>query len=303
MPPGGIPGERYRAWGPVVTIAGAGRLLGVRIQFLGSGAGTDTPHRAGSSILLTGGGETVLLDCGPRAYDRLVMAGISPASISRIFLSHLHPDHVLGLATFVQAMTFPYGRLPLEIQGPPGTAAYARQAVGAAALVTGMPGRGWGEPLEVPVVEVAPGDTREAGPFVVRTEQVPHAPNLVCEARRFEAEGKAVVYSGDTTEAAEVMVPLAEGAAALIHECYSLAGLSRWTAAFDERRAAAVRRAFEQTHAEVAYVARVAKEAGAKLLVLTHLNPGERADELLDTAAAYYGGPVVIASDGLSLSV
>jgi ribonuclease BN (tRNA processing enzyme) len=50
-------------------------------------------------------------------------------------------------------------------------------------------------------------------------------------------------------------------------------------------------------------VARVAKEAGAKLLVLTHLNPGERAEELLDTAAGYFGGPVVIASDGLSLAV
>lgn len=275
----------------------------MRIHFLGTGAGTDTPHRAGSSILLSGAGETFLLDCGPRAFDRLVMAGISPASISRIFLSHLHPDHVLGLGTFVQAMTFPYGHMPLEIHGPPGTLAYARQAVGAAAMVTGMPGRGWGEPLDIPVVEIVPGDVREAGPFTVRTEQVPHAPQLVCEARRFEAEGKAVVYSGDTTEAAEVMVPLAEGAAVLIHECYSLPGLARWTAGFEERRAAAVRAAFERTHAEVAYVGRVAKEAGVKLLVLTHLNPGERAEELLDTVKAAYGGPVLIAGDGLSFAV
>lgn len=275
----------------------------MRVQFLGTGAGTDTPHRAGSSILLSGGGTSVLLDCGPRAYDRLVMAGVSPAAVSRIFISHLHPDHVLGLATFVQAMTFPHGHLPLEIQGPPGTAAYARQAVGTAAMVTGMPGRGWGEPLEVPVVEVRSGDVREAGPFLVRTAEVPHAPNLVCEARRFEAEGKVVVYSGDTTEAAEVMVPLAERADLLIHECYSVPGLARWTAAFDEGRAAAIRRAFERTHAEIAYVARVAREAGARALVLTHLNPGERADELLDTARAHYGGPVIIAMDGLSLAV
>ncbi len=275
----------------------------MRVTFLGTGAGTDTPHRAGSSILLTAAGESLLLDCGPRAYDRLIMAGVSPAVISRILLSHLHPDHTLGLAEFIQAMTFPHGALPLEIHGPPGTAEFAASMVRAASLVTGMPGRGWGEPLEVPVHEIPPGDTRESGPFRIRTEQVPHAPNLVCEARRIEAGGRAAVYSGDTTAAEEIMVPLADGADLLIHECYSLAGIERWTAAFEPRRSAAIRAAFERTHAEISYVARVAREAGVRTLVLTHLNPGERAEELLDTAAAGFRGTIVIASDGLSLAV
>ena len=275
----------------------------MRATFLGTGAGTSTPGRAGTSILIDAGAERLLLDCGNRSFDRLVDLQIEPATIDRIFISHLHPDHVLGLSEFVSCMAFPGDHLPAEVVGPPGTAAFVRSAVHAASLVTGRPRREYGAPLDVPVSESVDGDSAAYPGYIVHTVDVPHAHFLVCQARRIEAEGKVLVFSGDTRADPETMVPLAQGADILIHEAWSNAGLNRWTKDDDPGKAQAIRRAFETTHALADTVGRIAREAGVRTLVLTHLNPGERADELINTVRAHYSGEVVVAVDRLSLAV
>ncbi len=275
----------------------------MQITFLGTGSGTSTPGRAGTSIFVHTGTEGILLDCGNRALDRLVDLEIEPEAIERVFISHLHPDHVLGLSELVSTMAFPGDHLPAEVVGPAGTAKYVRSAVETASLVTGRPRHGYGEPLEVPVSEVDSGDVSEYPGLVVRTVDVPHAPYLVCQARRFEAGGKVLVFSGDTRADPETMVPLAEGADVLVHEAWSNAGLERWTRNADPRQALAIRRAFESTHALADTVGRIAEEAGVRTLVLTHLNPGERAEELIDTVRGHYSGQVLIATDRMSLGI
>lgn len=272
----------------------------MRVTMLGTGSGTSTPGRAGTSILFDTGAERVLLDCGNRAFDRLVDLEIEPETIERIFISHLHPDHVLGLSEFISCMAFPGDHLPAEVVGPPGTLRYVESAAGTAALVTGRPRRGYGEPLDVPALEVESGDVSEYPGYTVRTVDVPHAPYLVCQARRFEAGEKVLVFSGDTRADPETMVPLADGADVLIHEAWSNPGMDRWLQNSPPRQATAIRRAFEATHALADTVGRIAHEAGVRTLVLTHLNPGERADELMDTIRAHYQGPIIIPVDKTS---
>ena len=274
----------------------------MRVTFLGTGSGTSTPGRAGTAILVDTGGERILLDCGNRAFDRLVDLDIEPETIERIFISHLHPDHVLGLSEFISCMAFPGDHLPAEVVGPPGTVRYVQSAAHTASLVTGRPRRGYGEPLEVPVTEVDAGDITEYPGYTVRTVEVPHAPYLVCQARRIEARGKVLVFSGDTRADPETMVPLAEGAGTLIHEAWSNAGMERWTRDANPRQALAIRRAFEATHALADTVGRIAHEAGVKTLVLTHLNPGERAEELIDTVKAHFTGQIIIPVDKTTLT-
>jgi ribonuclease BN (tRNA processing enzyme) len=189
------------------------------------------------------------------------------------------------------------------VVGPPGTAKYVASAAQTASLVTGRPRRGYGEPLEVPVLEVDDGDVSEYAGYTVRTVEVPHAPYLVCQARRIEAGGKVLVFSGDTRADPETMVPLAEGADVLIHEAWSNPGMERWTRNANPRQALAIRRAFETQHALADTVGRIAHEAGVRTLVLTHLNPGERAEELIDTVRAHFGGQVVVPVDRAVLAV
>jgi ribonuclease BN (tRNA processing enzyme) len=273
----------------------------VRVTFLGTGSGSTTPRRAGTSIFVQDGDDGLLLDCGPRSFDRMVDLGISPAAVDCVLISHLHPDHTLGLPTLIQAMSFPHGKLPF-VQGPRGTVDFVARAAAVASMVTAMPGKHWAEPLPVEAEDVAGEDQRSVRGFAVRSVVVPHVPNLLCLARRLDRNGRTLVFSGDTTPVAETMVPLAEGANLLIHECWSQAGMDRWAAEEGPERGPRIRKAFETQHSEATAVARIAAEAGVKTLVLTHLGPGERADELTGAVAAHFGGEIVVATDGLVLA-
>jgi ribonuclease BN (tRNA processing enzyme) len=274
----------------------------VRITFLGTGSGSTTPRRAGTSILLQAGDDGLLLDCGPRSFDRMVDLGISPTVVDSVLLSHLHPDHTLGLPTLIQAMSFPHGKLP-SVQGPRGTVEFVARATAVASMVTAMPKKHWGEPLTVESEEVEGDDERVIRGFDVRSVVVPHVPNLLCLARRLERGGRALVFSGDTSPVPETMVPLAQGADILIHECWSQPGMDRWVAEEGPERGPRIRKAFETQHSEATAVAKIAAEAGVTTLVLTHLGPGERAGELTDTVAAHFRGEIVIATDGLTLAI
>lgn len=274
----------------------------MRITFLGTGSGSTTPRRAGTSILVQEGADGILLDCGPRSFDRMVDLGISPAVVDGVLISHLHPDHTLGLPTLIQGMSFPHGKLPF-VQGPRGTVDFVARATAVASAVTAMPRKHWGEPLRVESEEVQGEDRRTVGGFDVHSVVVPHVPNLLCLARRLERGGRALVFSGDTSPVPATMVPLAEGANVLIHECWSQAGMDRWVAEEGPERGPRIRAAFEAQHSEATAVAKIAAEAGVKTLVLTHLGPGERAEELTDSVAAFFGGEILVATDGLVLGI
>jgi ribonuclease BN (tRNA processing enzyme) len=274
----------------------------VRITFLGTGSGSTAPRRAGTAILVQDGDDGLLLDCGPRSFDRMVDLGISPTAVDGVLISHLHPDHTLGLPTLIQAMSFPHGKLPF-VQGPRGTVDFVARATAVASAVTAMPGKHWAEPLPVEAEEVAGEDERTLCGFAVHSVVVPNVPNLLCLARRLERGGRSLVFSGDTSPAPDTMVPLAQGAHLLIHECWSQAGMDRWVAEEGPERGPRIRKAFETQHSEATAVARIAAEAGVKTLVLTHLGPGERAGELTDTIGAHFRGEIVVATDGLTLAI
>jgi ribonuclease BN (tRNA processing enzyme) len=205
-------------------------------------------------------------------------------------ITHLHPDHALGLPAFVQAAMFPENNVP-GIFGPPGTAAFVKDTSLMLSHISAPANAAWGSPLDLAVSEVAGGGAWESPGFIVQAELVHHVPYLVALAYEVTSSGGRVVFSGDTTPLPEVMVPLADGADVLIHECWSTAGMGRWLAGSEARRAGAIRKAFRETHSEVNAVARIAADAGVKRLVLTA------------EASRTFRGEIVIAEDRLSLEV
>lgn len=120
---------------------------GLRFRVLGSGS-------TGNATLVEGGGARVLVDAGlgPRQLaDRLLSAGVDPASIDAVLVSHEHGDHSRGAVAFTSKWGMP-------VAGTPGT--WQAAGFGAASLP------GW--------VRFEPDRSRMFRDLCVRTVPVPH---------------------------------------------------------------------------------------------------------------------------------
>lgn len=91
-----------------------------KLIFLGTSAGVPTESRSLPSLALMWNGEIILFDVGEGTQHRMIKAQLSPVKITKIFISHMHGDHVLGLPGLVMTMSLMKRTQPLELFGPPG---------------------------------------------------------------------------------------------------------------------------------------------------------------------------------------
>lgn len=89
------------------------------LSFLGTGASVPSPRRNTQAVLLSRGGEQLLFDCG-EGTQRQMQRSVGLVSVDRIFLSHYHADHVLGLPGLIKTFGLLERERPLEVFGPPG---------------------------------------------------------------------------------------------------------------------------------------------------------------------------------------
>ncbi|MDR2975457.1 MAG: ribonuclease Z [Propionibacteriaceae bacterium] len=104
----------------------------MRLTFLGTGAGVPSKTRNVSSValdLVTEVGSVWLFDTGEATQHQLMRAQISPRRISRIFITHLHGDHLFGLPGLLCSRSFQQDTPPLTIYGPPGLAEFVETTV------------------------------------------------------------------------------------------------------------------------------------------------------------------------------
>src|SRR5437899_4858456 len=94
----------------------------MRLTLLGTGAPTPNPARRGPSQVVDVGGELVLVDAGTGVVHRLLEAGYRRPRISRILLTHLHSDHLMGLPDLLwTGWISRWWDTPPVLHGPPGT--------------------------------------------------------------------------------------------------------------------------------------------------------------------------------------
>jgi ribonuclease Z len=104
----------------------------MEIQFLGTGAGVPAKHRNVSSIalkLLDERNAVWLFDCGEGTQLQILKSNIRPRKIEKIFITHLHGDHIFGLPGLLSSRSFQGGNERLDIYGPPGVADFVRTAL------------------------------------------------------------------------------------------------------------------------------------------------------------------------------
>ena len=93
----------------------------MQIVFLGTSCAKPTKQRNHSGIFFSYGSEGILFDCGEGTQRQLTIAGIKPAKITKILISHWHGDHVLGLPGLIQTLGMSDYTKTLKIYGPKGT--------------------------------------------------------------------------------------------------------------------------------------------------------------------------------------
>jgi len=299
----------------------------LKLLFLGTSAARPTAERNVSALILTRGGETLLFECGEGTQRQMMRYGVTFA-LGEVFFTHFHADHFLGIIGLVRTLGLQGRTEPFRLTGPRGGRKLLEQA-----LALGVER----QPFEVEIVEVEPEQVLPRDGYDLRIFRVEHGAGAVGYAlvekerlgkfnpdrarelgvpegplwgklqrgqtvqledgREVAAEtivgaprpGRKLVYSGDTRPCAAT-VEVAQGADLLVHE-----------ATFGEEEKD---RAKDTAHATAREAAEVARLAGVRRLVLTHLSARYSRDPatLLDEARAVFP-ETVVAKDGFEVEV
>lgn len=93
----------------------------MELQFLGTGAGMPSKQRNTSALvlkLLQERGTFWLFDCGEATQHQMLHTTLKPRKLEKIFITHLHGDHIFGLPGLLGSRSFMDGKESLTIYGP-----------------------------------------------------------------------------------------------------------------------------------------------------------------------------------------
>lgn len=271
----------------------------MQLHFLGTGAGIPSKLRNVSSVLLDLLQETNqmwMFDCGEATQHQILSTSIRPRKISKIFITHLHGDHIYGLPGFLSSRSFQGGDTPVQIYGPKGLENFVQTAlhVGdtklnypleffetregvifedsqfileAKRLIHGVDSYGYiiqQKDLPGPLLaEKLIAEGIQPGPIfqlIKENEEVKLANGRIIKSKNYRGpvkKGKKIGILGDTKFDSSV-IPIVRNADVLVHEAtFSKESQDLATAYY---------------HSTTADAATIAKEANVNKLILTHLS-------------------------------
>ena len=284
------------------------------VLFVGTAGSAPTLRRGLPATLVRRGGERLLFDCGEGTQRQLIRS-VGLVEIDDVFITHFHADHVLGLPGMLKTYGLQGRQRPLTVHGPRGLLQLFE-------VLGPLVGR---TPYEVAVHEVEAGDELPRDGYVLAAFAVEHGVRaigwaLVEEQRpgvfdpaRAEAlgvsfgpdfgllqrgqavegtagevhpdqvmgdarAGRKIVLTGDTASC-EMTAAVAHEADLLVHE-----------ATFLEEEAD---RARATGHSTAADAARLAAQAGVRMLALTHVSSRHTAGAIRDEARASFDATIV----------
>lgn len=297
--------------------------MNLRIIPLGTSAGRPTLVRGASALAVAAEGSWVMCDCGEGAQLAAQRAGLSLSRLDAVLITHLHGDHFNGLPGLLGTLGLEGRQRPLMVAGPPGLIDLLRHLAAAGSLGTGelevrvVEQQGAGGEVEldgfrvesralahrVPTygyrvalpdrpgsIDVAAAeaagvprgplfaDLKAGRPVIAPGGNLVHPEGLVGPARR----GASMAYALDTVPC-PAAVELGRDVDVLVHE-----------ATYENARAEL---AHQRGHSTGLEAARIAAEASARTLLLTHFSPSVEAEKVAEEGRAVH--PNVLAAQDL----
>ncbi len=254
------------------------------------------------------GGCTVVVDAGLGVSAGIVAQGVALTEIDAIYVTHLHSDHYLELGPLLHtAWTAGLDR-PVTVVGPAGLAAYFDGFWAAMAHDIELRLADEGRPDIRGMVDLhalGDGPAPAPGGLSVRAMRNAHPPISDSFALRVEDASRVIVFSGDTA-AMHGMIDFARGADLLVHEAMLTAGVDALCARVgngDDR----LRRHLLRSHCPASQAARIAREAGVRVLALNHLIPSDDPDYTADhwhaEVTREFAGDARLGRDGMTIEI
>jgi len=140
----------------------------MELQFLGTGAGVPSKGRNVSSIalsLLQENNSVWLFDCGEATQHQILHTSIKPRKINKIFITHLHGDHIFGLPGLLSSRSFQGGESELTIYGPCGIKEYIETSLKVSSSHLNYP---------ISIIEITEGEIVDTPEFKVHAKKLDH---------------------------------------------------------------------------------------------------------------------------------
>lgn len=293
------------------------------VVMLGTAGSAPTKDRRMPSVAVVYGGDVLLFDCGEGTQFQMLQYGINPVKVRAMFISHMHGDHTIGIAGLIRTMALQNRKEPLYIYVPKGEEAPVRSLIIFDRAMINYP---------IEIKGVRAGKVYEGKGYSVSAFKLAHTVptygyvfkeddrlrfrkelahklgvrgtmfgelqskgSLVTGGRKvtlkelaWTQQGKKIVYATDTRPVRETL-GAAKDADLLIHESSYVSSEQRLA----ERR----------KHSTAGEAAMLAKRAGVKMLVLTHISARHRSDTQMLSDARKFFRNTVVARDGYSLVI
>jgi len=302
--------------------------MSLTITFLGTSGSVPTPKRALPAIAIQRKDELILFDCGEGLQRQMIQASIGFHRKMKIFITHMHGDHVLGLPGLLQTMSLLERERKLNIYGPIGIKAFVESIKETVQFVLTFPvnvyeiedeGMVCGEKEYeiyaewvdhvIPSLAYALVEKPRPGRFFpekakrLKIEKGPMWSKLqqgesirLPNGRIVKSEevtgplraGRKIVYTGDT-KSTKNLIEFAKNADLLIHD-----------ATFDDEL---FERALEDGHSTPSQAAETANKAKAKRLILTHISARYKDTSVLVEQARKIFSKVNVAEDFAKIEI
>jgi ribonuclease Z len=302
--------------------------MSLRIVFLGTAGSVPTPKRGLPATMIQRKGERILFDCGEGVQRQMMLARVGSHRITKVFVTHMHGDHILGLPGLLQTMALLNRERKLEVYGPLGIKRFIDAIKETVQFVLTFPVEVheikdggvvceekeyrveaiWANHV-IPNLAYALVEKQRLGKFYPEKAKglgVPEGPlwgrlqrgsNVkLPNGRTVKPEdvvgrprpGRTIVYTGDTRPF-RGLVEFAADADLLIHD-----------ATLDDELA---ERAEEDGHSTPSQAAENAKKARVKQLVLTHISARYEDTNLLSKQAKRIFKNTVVAEDFMKMEI